>query len=149
MAVARETLERALQLSYKLNMELNSTSDWLNNLVSEIHNGEGPFTDEPNPIEELRIYKVLISFFCTEIYVFLFFAHAFIISKKFFKDMTENQGKINSIRESYNAFCALCDPALLETLRERVEDMHQEWQRILERLRNKVADLKVNKKFSY
>ena len=59
MAVARETLERALQLSYQLNMELNSTSEWLNNLVTEIHIGEGPFTDQPNPIEELRIYKVI------------------------------------------------------------------------------------------
>ena len=53
---------------------------------------------------------------------------------------------MDSIRESYDAFCALCDPALLDTLRERVEDMHQEWQRIMERLKNKIADLKVIKK---
>lgn len=58
VAVARETLERALQLSYQLNMELNSTNEWLNNLVIEIHNGEGPFTDQANPVEELRVYKV-------------------------------------------------------------------------------------------
>jgi hypothetical protein len=26
--------------------------------VIEIHNGEGPFTDQANPVEELQVYKV-------------------------------------------------------------------------------------------
>lgn len=57
MAVARETLERALQLSYQLNSELNSMTDWLNHLVTEIHKTEGNFVDEPNTAEEIRFYE--------------------------------------------------------------------------------------------
>ena len=53
------------------------------------------------------------------------------------------QPKMDTIRDSYDAFCGLCDPNLLETLRERVEDLSQEWQRIEERLKNKITNLKV------
>lgn len=57
--------------------------------------------------------------------------------------MVNNQSKMDSIRDNYGAFCGLCDPTLLETLRERVEDIMQEWQRIEERLKNKIGSLKV------
>lgn len=57
--------------------------------------------------------------------------------------MVDNQTKMDSIRDSYESFCGLCDPNLLETLRERVEDLTQEWQRIEERLKNKIVSLKV------
>jgi hypothetical protein len=63
VAVARETLERALQLSYQLNLDLNSMADWLNNLVTDIHKTEDTFVDNPNPVEEIRFYEVIhISF---------------------------------------------------------------------------------------
>lgn len=57
--------------------------------------------------------------------------------------MTENQPKMDVIRENFGAFCSLCDPTLLDTLRERVEDQSQEWQRIEGRLQAKITDLKV------
>ena len=68
VSVARETLERALQLSYQFNLELNSLNDWLNQLVTEIHTTEDRFVDNPNSTEELRFYEVYkgireISFF--------------------------------------------------------------------------------------
>ncbi len=60
MAIARETLERALQLSYQLNLDLNSMTDWLNQLVSEIHKTEDSFVDNnPNSVEEIRFYEVI------------------------------------------------------------------------------------------
>ena len=60
MAIARETLERALQLSYQLNLDLNSMTDWLNQLVSEIHKTEDSFVDNnPNSVEEIRFYGVI------------------------------------------------------------------------------------------
>jgi hypothetical protein len=59
VAVARETLEKALQLSYQLNLDLNSMTDWLNHLVSEIHKTEGAFVDNPNSVEEIRFYEVI------------------------------------------------------------------------------------------
>ncbi len=58
--------------------------------------------------------------------------------------MVDIQPKMETIRDSYEAFCGLCDPSLLETLRERVEDLTQEWQRIEERLKNKITSLKVS-----
>ncbi len=58
MAVARETLERALQLSYQLNLELNFMTDWLDHLVTEIQKTEGTFVDNPNSAEEIRFYEV-------------------------------------------------------------------------------------------
>lgn len=57
--------------------------------------------------------------------------------------MVDNQTKMENMRDNYEAFCGLCDPNLLDTLRERVEDLTQEWQRIEERLQNKIANLKV------
>ena len=62
--------------------------------------------------------------------------------------MVNSQPKMDSIRDNYGAFCGLCDPSLLEMLRERVEDITQEWQRIEERLKNKIVSLKVNDSFS-
>ena len=60
MAIARETLERALQLSYQLNLDLNSMTDWLNQLVSEIHKTEDSFVDNnPKSVEEIRFYGVI------------------------------------------------------------------------------------------
>jgi hypothetical protein len=60
VAIARETLERALQLSYQLNLDLNSMTDWLNQLVSEIHKTEDSFVDNnPNSVEEIRFYEVI------------------------------------------------------------------------------------------
>lgn len=58
--------------------------------------------------------------------------------------MTENHSKLNGIREDFGMFCSLCDPTLLEVLREKVEDQSQEWQRIEDRLRSKIAGLKVS-----
>ncbi|XP_046644687.1 utrophin-like isoform X8 [Daphnia pulicaria] len=118
VAVARETLERALQLSYQLNLDLNSMADWLNNLVTDIHKTEDTFVDNPNPVEEIRFYE------------------------KCLDDMVSSQPKMDSIRDNYGAFCGLCEPSLLEMLRERVEDITQEWQRIEERLKNKIVSLK-------
>jgi hypothetical protein len=60
--------------------------------------------------------------------------------------MVSSQPKMDSIRDNYGAFCGLCEPSLLEMLRERVEDITQEWQRIEERLKNKIVSLKVKKK---
>lgn len=57
--------------------------------------------------------------------------------------MTDNQPKMDSIRTNYEVFCGLCDVSLLETLRERVEEMIEEWQSIETRLRNKIASPKV------
>jgi hypothetical protein len=62
--------------------------------------------------------------------------------------MVNNQLKMDSIRDNYGAFCGLCDPSLLEMLRERVEEITQEWQRIEERLKNKIVSLKVTICFS-
>lgn len=59
--------------------------------------------------------------------------------------MVNSQPKMDSIRDNYGAFCGLCEPSLLEMLRERVEDITQEWQRIEERLKNKIVSLKVKK----
>jgi hypothetical protein len=59
--------------------------------------------------------------------------------------MVSSQPKMDSIRDNYGAFCGLCEPSLLEMLRERVEDITQEWQRIEERLKNKIVSLKVKK----
>ncbi|EFX89386.1 dystrophin [Daphnia pulex] len=118
VAVARETLERALQLSYQLNLDLNSMADWLNNLVTDIHKTEDTFVDNPIPVEEIRFYE------------------------KCLDDMVSSQPKMDSIRDNYGAFCGLCEPSLLEMLRERVEDITQEWQRIEERLKNKIVSLK-------
>ena len=59
VAVARETLERAMQLSVQLNVELNSLNDWLNHLEAEIHKREGEFTEKPNRVEEIQFYEVL------------------------------------------------------------------------------------------
>ena len=58
--------------------------------------------------------------------------------------MMENQSKMESIRENYEAFCGLCDVTLLDMLRERVEEIIEEWQSIETRLRNKIASPKVN-----
>lgn len=69
--------------------------------------------------------------------------------QKCLHDMVDNQTKMDSIRSSYEAFCGLCDPSLLETLRERVEDLTQEWQRIQERLGNKISSLKVSLSFIF
>lgn len=63
--------------------------------------------------------------------------------------MLSNQSKMDSIRDNYGLFCGLCDPTLLETLRERVEDITQEWQRIEERLKNKISNLKVPTHFHF
>lgn len=57
--------------------------------------------------------------------------------------MVNSQPKMDSIRDNYGAFGGLCDPSLLEMLRERVEDITQEWQRIEERLKNKIVSSKV------
>ncbi len=57
--------------------------------------------------------------------------------------MIENQTKMDLIKQSFATFCTLCDPTLLDVLRERVEDQSQEWQRIEGRLQAKVADIKV------
>lgn len=57
MAVARETLERALQLSYQLNLELNGVTDWLNDLVAQIHKTEDVFAENPNEPEEILFYE--------------------------------------------------------------------------------------------
>uniref|UniRef100_A0A0N8BMF8 Dystrophin major muscle n=2 Tax=Daphnia magna TaxID=35525 RepID=A0A0N8BMF8_9CRUS len=118
VAIARETLEKALQLSYQLNLDINAMTDWLNHLVSEIHKTEDTFSDDPNPAEEIPFYE------------------------KCLDEMLSNQSKMDSIRDNYGLFCGLCDPTLLETLRERVEDITQEWQRIEERLKNKISNLK-------
>ena len=61
MAVARETLERALQLSYQLNLELNFMTDWLDHLVTEIQKTEDIFVDNPNSADEIRFYEVVFS----------------------------------------------------------------------------------------
>lgn len=58
VAVARETLERALQLSYELNLELNNMNDSLNLLVTEIQKTEGTFSDNENTEEEIGFYQV-------------------------------------------------------------------------------------------
>ncbi|KAI9557614.1 dystrophin [Daphnia sinensis] len=118
VAIARETLEKALQLSYQLNLDINAMTDWLNHLVSEIHKTEDTFADDPNTAEEIPFYE------------------------KCLDEMLSNQSKMDSIRDNYGLFCGLCDPTLLETLRERVEDITQEWQRIEERLKNKISNLK-------
>ena len=61
MAVARETLERALQLSYQLNLELNFMTDWLDHLVTEIQKTEDIFVDNSNSADEIRFYEVVFS----------------------------------------------------------------------------------------
>lgn len=58
--------------------------------------------------------------------------------------MTDNQPKMDGIRANYEAFCGLCDVTLLETLRERVDEIAQEWQSIETRLRNKIASPNVS-----
>jgi len=67
VAIARETLERALQLSDELNRDLNALNDWLNHLEAEIHKREGEFTENPNTQDEIAFYEVcfwnVISFF--------------------------------------------------------------------------------------
>lgn len=57
--------------------------------------------------------------------------------------MMDNQSKMDSIRANYEAFCGLCDITLLDMLRERVEEIIEEWQSIETRLRNKIASPKV------
>lgn len=57
--------------------------------------------------------------------------------------MTKNRPKLDGIREDFGSFCSLCDPSLLDVLREKVEDQSQEWQRIEERLGSKIASIKV------
>ncbi len=56
--MARETLERAMQLSVQLNSDMSSVNDWLNHLVAEIHRKEGDFNDRPNDQEEILFYEV-------------------------------------------------------------------------------------------
>ena len=63
VAIARETLERALQLSDELNRDLNALNDWLNHLEAEIHKREGEFTENPNTQEEITFYEVQLVFF--------------------------------------------------------------------------------------
>ena len=59
VAIARETLERALQLSDDLNRDLNALNDWLNHLEAEIHKREGEFTENPNTKDEIAFYEVI------------------------------------------------------------------------------------------
>ncbi len=60
-------------------------------------------------------------------------------------ELVDNQAKCDAIRTNFEAFCGLCDVSLLDVLNERVSDLSSEWQRIEERLRRKVASLKVAK----
>ena len=59
------------------------------------------------------------------------------------EELIKNQTQRDAIRENFESFCGLCDISLLDILRERVDDINQEWQRIEDRLRSKVADLQV------
>ena len=59
------------------------------------------------------------------------------------EDLTSNLLQKEGIRENYETFCTLCDASLLEVMRERIEDLNQEWQRIEARLKSKASNLKV------
>lgn len=72
VAVARETLERALQLSYELNLELNTMNDWLNLLVTEIQKTEGTFSDDQHVEEKIGFYQVRLSLLFCILNLFLF-----------------------------------------------------------------------------
>ena len=58
VAIARETLERALQLSDDLNRDLNALNDCLNHLETDIHKREGEFTENLNTQDEVAFYVV-------------------------------------------------------------------------------------------
>jgi len=64
-------------------------------------------------------------------------------------DLVSNQSRSEAIRDNFDTFCTLCDASLLQVMRERIEDLNQEWQRIEARLKSKASNLKVLSSLSY
>lgn len=66
------------------------------------------------------------------------------------EELEANQDKRDVIQENFDSFCSLLDISLLEQgssqLRERVDDINQEWRRIEDRVRCKISQLKVRNK---
>ena len=58
-------------------------------------------------------------------------------------DLVGSQSRSEAIRDNFDTFCTLCDASLLQVMRERIEDLNQEWQRIEARLKSKASNLKV------
>ena len=64
-------------------------------------------------------------------------------------DLVSNQSRSEAIRNNFDTFCTLCDASLLQVMRERIEDLNQEWQRIEARLKSKASNLKVLSSLSH
>ncbi|CAH1402925.1 unnamed protein product [Nezara viridula] len=117
ITVSKSNLEKALEVSQTLNMDLNSLQSWVQAVTNDLDQVEATPASDRDIKAELRFVKETIEE-C--------------------KKQETLQGKV---QESYNQFIKFCDPSYLDTLKERMSEAFNKLGTIKSRLNQTIEQL--------
>ncbi|XP_066905851.1 dystrophin isoform X7 [Halyomorpha halys] len=117
ITVSKSNLERALEVSQDLNMDLNSLQSWVQAVTNDLDQVEATPASDRDIKAELRFVKETIEE-C--------------------KKQETLQGKV---QDGYNQFIKFCDPSYLDTLKERMSEAFNKLATIKNRLNQTIEQL--------